>query len=156
MTEQKKKKHKKLSYEELQQKCGEYLHGWQRAQADYINLEKETEKKRIEWIKMSNADLLAELLPVYDNLKLAVEHIPEDKKNFDWVVGIKHIKNQFKKFLDNMGIEEIVPKKGDKFDLDVHEAVKADKENGNKIKQVIKHGYKLNGRVLYPAKVIIN
>jgi molecular chaperone GrpE len=118
-------------------------------------LEKEMERKRAEWIKMANTDLLMELLPVYDNLKLAMRHIPADKKESDWVVGIEHIKNQFKKFLEDMGIEEIVPHSGDKFDLDVHEAVKAEQENNNKIKKVLKHGYKLNGRVLYPAKVIV-
>jgi molecular chaperone GrpE len=155
MTEKKKQTDEKLDIEELKQKCKEYLSGWQRAQADYINLEKEMERKRAEWIKMANTDLLMELLPVYDNLKLAMRHIPADKKESDWVVGIEHIKNQFKKFLEDMGIEEIVPHSGDKFDLDVHEAVKAEQENNNKIKKVLKHGYKLNGRVLYPAKVIV-
>ena len=92
MKEQKKKKQPKLSYGELEQKCKEYLNGWQRAQADYINLQKEAEKKRAEWIKLANAGLLMELLPIYDNLKLAIEHIPQDKKKSEWVVGIEHIK----------------------------------------------------------------
>ena len=144
-----------MSGEELEKKCVEYLNGWKRAQADYANLQKEIENKRAEWVKMANADLLHELLPIYDNLKLAIEHVSEDKRKSDWVVGVEHIKNQMAKFLEDMGVEEITPVKGDKFDIDVHEAVESD-EGGGKVKKVLKHGYKLNGRILYPAKVIIN
>lgn len=147
-----KKKQDKKSMDDLEKQCTEYLNGWKRAQADYINLEKETAKKRAEWVKMANADLLHELLPIYDNLKLAIEHMPEES---DWAMGVEHIKNQMSKFLENAGVEEIAPAKGDKFDLEVHEAVESDRQ-GDKIKKVLKHGYKLNGKILYPARVIIN
>lgn len=150
----KNKKDKKASVGEMERKCHEYLSGWKRAQADYHNLEKQTEKKREEWIKMANSDLLMELLPIYDNLKLAIEHIPGENRKSDWVIGVQHIKNQMTKFLEDMEVEEITPLKGDRFDIEVHEAIKADK-GGDKIKEVLKHGYKLNGKVLYPAKVIV-
>ena len=175
----KKDKSSKLNIEELEQKCGEYLAGWQRAQADYDNLKKETDKAKTEWIKMANGDLLAEILPVYDNLKLAIVHIPEEQKKLDWVVGIEHIKNQLSNFLEQNGVEEIKTV-GEEFDPKVHEAVashesiKTLKHESNKvdedetrlrqgfggrrdniIKKEVRAGYKLHGKVLYSAKVIV-
>ncbi len=158
-------KDKKL-IEELRAKCEEYLNGWKRAQADYHNLEREIDQKKSEWIKMANADLLAQLLPIYDNLKLALKHVPEEQKKSDWVVGIEHIKNQLSKLLEENGIEEIKTI-GEKFNPELHEAVsvvKSDKhkketgqiDKGGLIKEEVRPGYKLNGKVLYPAKVIVN
>ena len=166
-----KQKDKELSYEELFKKSDEYLNGWKRALADYHNLERETEKKKSEWLKMANEDLLFELLPIYDHLKLAWAHIPAEQKKTDWVVGIEHIKNQMKKFLETQGIEEIQTI-GQKFDPTLHEAVEhkdaesaentstdagqGDTESHNEIiKKEIRAGYKLNGKVIQAAKVIV-
>lgn len=151
-----------INTEELQKKCNEYLTGWKRAQADYQNLEKETAKRKTELVKMANADLLMEILPIFDNLKLAIKHIPKDQKQLDWVIGIEHIKNQFKTFLENSNITEIKTI-GEKFDPELHEAVQNNdqtnkSEETNKkqtITEEIKSGYELNNTVLYPAKVIV-
>jgi len=109
--------------EELRNKCDEYLNGWKRAQADYMNLKKQTEEDRSRWIKMANLNLIEELLPVYDNFKLATEHIPEEQRNQGWVVGIEHIKNQLRNFFTSQGVEERIVKEGDEFDVSVMEAV---------------------------------
>src|SRR3989338_7216761 len=120
-----KQKDKELSYEELFKKSDEYLNGWKRALADYHNLERETEKK----------------------------------KN-DWLTGIEHVTAQFKKVLEENGVREIKTV-GEKFDPEVHEAVVAQETSGseqkqdNIIKKEVKTGYKLNGKVIYPAKVIV-
>ena len=106
---------------ELEQKCAEYLSGWQRARADYVNLQKNTAEERAEWVKFANEDVLMEILPIYDHLKLAWVHIPDDQKKLVWVVGIEHIKNQFAKFLADQGIEEIKTV-GEKFNPEAHEA----------------------------------
>jgi len=168
------KSKKSKKHTDLQKKCEEYLSGWQRAQADYHNLQKEYEKKRVDLVKLANADLLLDILPIYDNFKLAFNHIPAEAKQQDWVVGIKHIKNQFKQILEQAGIEEIKAV-GEEFDPEIHEAVgshestkvskHATKDNGPAkdgkigergiIKREIKSGYKLNGKLLYPAKVIV-
>lgn len=157
--------------EELRAKCDEYLNGWKRAQADYHNLEREINQKKSEWIKMANADLLMQLLPIYDNLKLALKHVPTEHKKSDWVVGIEHIKNQLSKLLEDNGVEEIKTV-GEEFNPVWHEAVsmaeegresQKDKKQKNKqwlsksglIKEEVRPGYKLNGKVLYPAKVVV-
>ncbi|HRY63592.1 MAG TPA: nucleotide exchange factor GrpE [Patescibacteria group bacterium] len=144
--------------EELEKKCQEYLAGWQRAQADYINLQKTTERDKAEWLKFANQGLLMEILPIYDHLKLAVKHIPEAQRKESWVVGVENIKNQFGKFLSEAGVEEINTV-GEKFNPEEHEAVAADNaesdEHRGVIKEELRGGYKLNGKVLYPAKVIV-
>src|SRR3989338_407505 len=153
-----KQKDKELSYEELFKKSDEYLNGWKRALADYHNLERETEKKKSEWLKMANEDLLVVLLPLYDNLKLALKHSQSEKN--DWLTGIEHVTAQFKKVLEENGVREIKTV-GEKFDPEVHEAVVAQETSGseqkqdNIIKKEVKTGYKLNGKVIYPAKVIV-
>jgi len=165
--QRKNKSKKKLSTEDnWREKCEEYLNGWKRAQADYHNLQKETEKQKAEWIKMANADLLMSFLPVYDNLKLALQHMPKEEKYTDWVIGIEHIKNQFKKVLTDNGIEEIKTV-GMEFNPELHEVVAAreadneksssgdNKDSKDIIKKEIRPGYLLKGKVLYPAKVII-
>ena len=108
-----------------------------------------------------NADILIQLLPVYDNLKLALKHAG---KRSDWVIGVEHVANQFRKVLEENGVEEIETV-GQEFDPEIHEAVKshntenyqqaAESERDNIIKKEIRAGYKLNGKVIFPAKVIV-
>ncbi|MFH1030711.1 MAG: nucleotide exchange factor GrpE [bacterium] len=122
--EQESQKEFEKDLELLEKKNQEYLSGWQRAKADYLNLKKESEKKYQDLIKFANAGLIIEMLPVLDNFKLALNHIPEDQKNLDWVVGMTHIKNQLEEILKNLGIEEIKTV-GEKFNPELHEAVPA-------------------------------
>src|SRR3989338_5514350 len=136
-------------------KAEEYLNGWKRAKADYLNFKKETEKRQREIIEFANAMLLAELIPIFDHFKLALRHIPEAEQKKDWVVGVSHIKKQFEDFLKNLGIEEIKAV-GEKFNPEFHEAVAHETKEGFKtdiIFEEVKAGYTLQGKVLAPAKV---
>jgi len=155
--EQKQEKTKELTELELtKKKMEEYLDGWKRAKADYINFKKESEKRQSEIVQFANATLILELLPIYDNFKLAWQHIPEDKKeNGDWLKGIEQIKKQFGDMLKKLGIEEIKTV-GEKFNPELHESVAKEKVEGIKadiITEEIKSGYKLYDRVLEHAKV---
>lgn len=165
--EHKQEKPKELSELELtKKKMEEYLDGWKRAKADYINFKKETEKQQQEIMQFANATLILELLPIYDNFKLAWQHIPEDKsaqdgsdsggkENSDWLKGIEQIKKQFGDMLRKLGIEEIKTV-GEKFDPELHESVAKEKVEGTKpdiITEEVKGGYKLYDRVLEHAKV---
>jgi len=137
-------------------KRDDYLNGWKRAKADYINLKKDFEKREKEMAQFANAALILEIIPIYDNFKLAWQHIPEDhRKEDEWLKGIEQIKNQFKTLLKNLQIEEIKTV-GEKFDPKVHEAVGKEKVEGKKSETIIeevKGGYKFYDKVLEPAKV---
>ena len=64
--------------EEAQTQAAEYLDGWQRARAELANFKRRTEAQRSEMTLSANANLLAKLLPVLDDLQMALDNIPED------------------------------------------------------------------------------
>ena len=49
-------------------KAKEYLDGWQRSQADFVNLRKRDEEAKVEFLKFATADLVSQLVPVLDSL----------------------------------------------------------------------------------------
>ncbi|MBU0598665.1 nucleotide exchange factor GrpE, partial [Patescibacteria group bacterium] len=137
-------------------KMEEYLNGWKRAKADYSNLKKESDKKMQDTVQFANAALILQLLPIFDNFKLAWQHIPEEhKKSDEWLKGIEQIKNQFRDLLKNLGIEEIKTV-GEKFNPEIHESVAKEKIAGKAsgiITDEVVPGYKLFDKTLEPAKV---
>lgn len=132
---------------------GKYL----RALADYQNLLKQTAREKEEFAKFANEQILLAILPVFDNLKTSLAHIDEKVKN-GWVDGIRYIIKQFKDVLENSGVEEI--KTGDeRFDHSAMEAVGReetdDEEKDGLVAREIAAGYKLNGKVIRAARVIV-
>jgi molecular chaperone GrpE len=103
--------------------------------------------------------LLLELLPIFDNLKSAFSQVPSAERAGPWLVGLTHIKSQFEKFLRENGIEEIKTV-DERFNPLEHEAVECAPaetvDQDDIIIKEIKAGYKLHGRVIQPAKVIVN
>lgn len=145
----------KKKLEDCQKKKDEYLAGWQRARADFLNYKKEEMERIKEILKYGNENLILKILPILDNFEKAEKEIPGDKKNDKLLEGILQIKTQFQDFLKNQGIEEIKTV-GEKFDPNFQEVVqeieKADCESGTVIEETQK-GYILNGKVIRPAKV---
>jgi len=138
------------------EKTDEYKTGWARAQADYQNLVKETEKNRSEWAQYSERQILEEFIPVYDNFKLA---FAAERKESDegWIKGIEYIMKQFGKVLEDHGVIEIRTV-GDLFDPELHEAIseeESDEEAGKILKEVAV-GYKMGNKVIRPAKVVVS
>ncbi|OGH88900.1 MAG: nucleotide exchange factor GrpE, partial [Candidatus Magasanikbacteria bacterium RIFOXYD2_FULL_36_9] len=62
--------------QENEDKTEEYKKDWQRALADYKNLQKEISERRGEWAQMSKGMILEDFIPVYDNFKSAFFHNP--------------------------------------------------------------------------------
>ncbi|MFH2018764.1 MAG: nucleotide exchange factor GrpE, partial [bacterium] len=91
--------------EKLKMEMEEYKIGWQRALADYKNLQKETTARLGEWAQMSERQILEEFIPVYDHLKLAIsakggsssggneEQLANN--NDPWLVGVRLVAKQF-------------------------------------------------------------
>lgn len=122
-----------------------------RSLADYQNLVKQTAQQKTEFIKYANGRLLEELLPVYDHLKLSLVNLPEAETKSAWVVGVQHVLKQFKELLNAEGVSEIVTV-GEPFDANTMEAIEG---NGNLVVKEVIPGYKLNGRLIKAAKVIV-
>ncbi|MBU0732430.1 nucleotide exchange factor GrpE [Patescibacteria group bacterium] len=141
---------------DLEKKCAEYLDGWKRSQAEMQNLQKSTEKQMSEFRKYACEDMLMQILPLVDYFKHAFNAVPEDERESDWIQGMKHIQDYLYKFLEDNNIEEIKTV-GEKFDPELHEAIKEEKgEKDNIIIKETQSGFRLNGKVVQPAKVIIS
>ena len=136
-----------LREEETEDSESRYL----RALADYQNLLKQTAKDREDFIKYALSDFLQDILPVYDHLKMSMAGLSEGESQNAWAVGVKHVLKQFKDILEARGVEEIRTV-GEKFDHNTMEAIDG---QGETVKQEIMPGYKLNGRVIRAAKVIV-
>ncbi len=145
---------------ELKKKAEEYLNSWKRCQADFENYKKDQAKRMEEFRKFASLDMVLQILPVLDNFEMSLSHVPEDKKDGAWVQGILHIKKQLEQVLKDNSIEEIEVKEGDEFNPHIHEAITNDqeaitKEKKNVIKQVAQKGYKIDGKVIRAARVIV-
>lgn len=140
--------------EELESQVAELTAGWQRTQADFVNFKKQAADDRIRQIQVANADLIAELLPVLDNFRLAAQHLPENLANDSWAQGVQQIEKQFENILLDSGLSRIEAV-GEQFNPELHEAieeVESDKTSGEIVEEVAT-GYKYDDIVLRPSKV---
>lgn len=138
----------------------EYLNGWQRAKADFVNFKKRSEEERKEFIKFANWRLIEEIIPVLESFEMAFsnkkvwESLPEE-----WRKGIEYIHSQLLNVLKGNGLEELNPSKGEKFDPNIHIAESSmltfDKKEDNVIIQILKKGYRLDGKIIMPPRVVV-
>lgn len=141
----------KEEIEKLKKENEEYLNGWKRAKADFINYQKDEAKREEEIVKFSNEFLIKELLPVLDSFELSFSMIDKDSTAKK---GVEMIYAQFERILSKHGLEPIKCL-GEKFDANLHEAleeVKSEKESGMIVEELEK-GWKLRGKVIRPSRV---
>lgn len=134
----------------------EYLEGWQRARADFLNYVKQKDALIEDIRKFAKDDLIFRIFPILDNLTIAVNLRPEDMKDHTWVRGITNVKRQFENVLKEEGIEEMKIEKGDNFNVSMHEAIESIESSSvesGKIVDIIQNGYTLHGRVIRVARV---
>ncbi|MDD2354159.1 MAG: nucleotide exchange factor GrpE [Patescibacteria group bacterium] len=145
------KEGKKPRFELIKEDDDSFEKKYLRALADNQNLLKQTAREKEEFVKYAISDFLYDLLPVYDHLKLSINGLSEEEAKNPWAIGVNHVLKQFKKVLANRGIEEIKTK-DEKFDHNTMEAIEGE---GEMIDKEIMPGYKLNGRIIRPAKVTV-
>jgi molecular chaperone GrpE len=138
----------------------EYMNGWQRERADFINYKKRSEEEKKEYIKFANESLLEEMLTVLESFDMAF--LDKEKWNSvpeNWRVGVEYIHSQLVKVLDDNGLKEFTPKVGDKFDPVLHVAEEVSptdkKEEDNVIMSTKKKGYVMNGKIIIAPKVVV-
>ncbi len=138
---------------EAKKKAEDYLAGWQRAQADFINYKRRAEQEKDELSKFANAKLLLTILPIIDDLEGAFESVPAQSE-LGWVEGFKIIERKLKANLEAQGLTP-VEAVGQPFDPNFHEAVREASGKEGIVIQEIEKGYLLHGKLLRPAKVIV-
>jgi molecular chaperone GrpE len=150
----------------LRKEKEEYLTGWQRAKADYINLQKELSSAHTSTSILTKEKVVEKLLPALDSFEMAFANLEHwEKLDKEWQEGIKSIHKQFLTGLLNSGIETI-EESGVPFDPGVHQSISTvetdDEKKDHTIEKVLQVGYKIGdlsadkvGRVIRPAKVTI-
>lgn len=105
--------------------------------------------------KQGQFNFLTTLLPVLDNLNLAIDHAEKDSSLEHLLGGVKGTARSFEQALMSVGVEA-VPSVGTDFNPELHEAidmVETDVENDGKITAEYSRGYKFGNRLLRPARV---
>jgi molecular chaperone GrpE len=130
-----------------------------RAVADLENFRRRTVREKDELRQYAASGVLEDLLPVVDNLTLALLAARQpnaDLKNLTG--GVEMVLTQLKSAMASHGLKEINPA-GQTFDANLHEAISAqphvDIPEGS-VASVVRPGFTLNGRLLRPASVVVS
>jgi molecular chaperone GrpE len=123
-----------------------------RAQAEFQNLKKRTERERVELFEYASMEAVRVLLPVLDDFERAMNTESSDK---EYATGIELIYNRFYETLKKLGLEP-VDSKGKPFDPQIHHAVdmaETEEAPDHTVLDEFQRGYNFKGRLLRPAMV---
>ena len=141
---------------DVERERDEYLALAQRTQADLENYRKRAAKEIAAAGQRAKGGLVGELLPVVDNLERALQSAREGEEHL--ADGVKLVHSELVSVLARNGVEQFDPE-GEKFDPTFHEAIstREDEEaDTGVVLDVVEKGYRLNGTVLRPARVVVS
>jgi len=135
----------------------EYLNGWQKERADFINYKKQEDDRRANFSESIRERILTRFLTVLDSFNMAFSNKDSwSKVDENWRKGIEHIYTQLNNIFEEYDVKEIGAV-GENFDPNIHQSIDMTptdkKEDNHKISEVIQKGYKLGDRVIRAARV---
>ena len=147
-----------LELDELRVERDDYKNRFMRALADAENARKRSDKDRREAENYGGSKLARDMLPVYDNMKRALDTITDEQREVagPLLEGIELTMRELLSVFKKHGIEVITPAVGDKFDPQVHQAMfeaPVPATVAGDIIQVAAEGFMLHDRLLRPAQV---
>lgn len=129
-----------------------------RAMADTENFRKRLTREKEEFCRYAVSSFVEEIIPVLDNLELALEHGRKNKACQDLAQGVEMTLSMFNNVLEKNNLVQ-VGSIGEEFDPGIHEALaqeeRDDMEQGT-VCRVLQKGYLLNDRLVRPAKVMVS
>jgi molecular chaperone GrpE len=143
---------KQLAY--AKQKADDYLDGWKRSQADFVNYKRRAEQERLEMGVYANTQLILALLPVLDDFERAFDAVSHKHVKTDWVEGVKLVERKFKTILETQGLSQIKAT-GEVFDPNLHDAVMQTKGEDGVVVKEFEKGYKLQDKIIRHSKVAV-
>ena len=137
----------------------EYLTGWQKERADFINYKKQEDERKSIFSEAMRERILMRFLTVLDSFDMAFANKEAwEKVDENWRKGIEHIHSQMETIFEEFGIKP-AGEVGESFDPGIHQSIEViqtdKKEDDHKVAEVVQKGYKLSGRVIRPARVNI-
>lgn len=145
--------------EEADRERGQFRALAQRVQADFVNYRRRVEEEQQEFQRGAAAQLILKLLPVLDDLERALVQSSEDASvsNEGWLEGVRLVVRKFHGVMEEAGVQRIEAA-GRAFDPWEHEAVayqETSEHPAGHILGLVREGYKLHGRVLRAAQVMV-
>jgi len=154
--------HLKSNLELAQKEAADNMDASLRAQAEMANFRRRTDEDRINNAKYSNSRLIGNILPVLEELELAVTHAEasagaEDSANGQLLEGIKLIQRKLTGVLESEGVAAIEAV-GLMFNPLEHEAVGTEETTeveAGYVTQILRPGFRLHDRIIRPAQVMV-
>lgn len=147
--------HKKA--EDMESRCKDAKDNYLRLMAEFETFRRRTAEDRLNLVGSASADTIKGLLPVLDDIERAMAMLAESSDEAA-KQGTDLIYNKLMAYLKTKGLS-IIEAKGEKFDVDFHEAVAQfpvqDEAQKGMVIDVTQTGYLLNGKVLRYAKVVV-
>ncbi len=148
----------KTRLEQAKKESADLLDKLQRVSADYANFQKRSSKQIAEAVACKQEKIIKSLLPVLDNFERTLTH-SESAENVEAMAkGVKIIYNEMLDIFKSHQAVQITSL-NEKFDPLIHQAMlqrcEEEKADGIVLEEYQK-GYKLNDRVIRPAKVVVN
>ena len=148
--------------EQLRGELAEAKDRMMRAVAEAENVRRRADKERQDILKFGATSLAKEILPVVDNLRRALDAVPEEQRKSNeavdgLVTGVAMTERMLLEAFEKNGIRKLDPL-GEKFSHAEHQAISEAPDTGKPagtVVQVLQPGYKLHDRLLRPAMVIV-
>jgi molecular chaperone GrpE len=138
-------------------RANEYLTGWQRERAEFINYKKRMEREQSQGGQNAFGNAIRRYLDIADDLARALKdkNRPIEGNGAIWAEGIDLIHRKMIAAFEADGVM-IIETKGKFFDPNMHEAISHEdspEHESGQIIDVIQPGYTLGERVIRPARV---
>ena len=142
---------------ECKKEKDEYLTGWQKERADFVNYKKQEEDRKVNFSESIRERILSRFLTVADSFNMAFGNKEAwEKVDENWRRGVEYIYGQMNTIFEEYGVRGI-GEVGESFDHNLHHSIEMvptdKKEENHKISEVIQKGYKLGERVIRAARV---
>lgn len=154
-----KKTLKKLrsSLKDAQKEKEEYLTGWQKERADFVNYRKQEEDRKAIFSEAMRERILTRFLSVIDSFNMAFANKEAwEKVDDNWRKGVEYIYVQMNTIFEEYGVKSI-GEVGESFDPNIHQSIDVvetdKKEQDHTVANVIQKGYKLGERVIRAVRV---
>ncbi|MCQ2156190.1 MAG: nucleotide exchange factor GrpE [Bacteroidales bacterium] len=142
---------------ELTDKLAKEKEDYVRLMAEFETFRRRSAEEKLALVASASAETIKGLLPVLDDCESALKVLGE-KGNEELTEGPKLIYTKLMDYLKTRGLE-VIEARGEAFDTDLHEAVTQfpapSEDMKGKVMDVVQTGYKLNGKVLRYAKVVV-
>jgi len=135
----------------------EFLDGWQRVKADFVNAKKKNEERSKEMVEYGREDVLDQMFPVLDSFNMAFKDKEAwQKVDENWRKGVEYIHNQLLSVFESFDVEELDPT-GEAFDPQIHTSVESipteEEPKDSRVSEVVQKGYRRGEKIIRSPKV---